>query len=227
MQPRLPSPARDAGFSLIVSLMMLVVIIILGLSASQLSINEERAARNDRDRQIAFQAAEAALKDAESEILGATAPTCTVTGQPPSRMRSGTQTCFNQQNAFGYVLKCSPPPNEGLCDSSGPTQGWMDADFYGDARGVNSPVKTTRFGRFTGQTYVSQASGGGAGKPLSIYPPRYVIEIVPNNTAISSITSDGSGGGQGLGHIFRVTAMGFGANPNSQVVLQTVVATRY
>ncbi len=217
--------ARQSGFSLIVSLMMLIVIIILGLSASQISINEERAARNDRDRQIAFQAAEAALKEAEFEILSTLSPACDVPGNPPSRKRTGTSTCFNQGNAVGYVPQCSAPPNEGLCDNTPARPGWMDAHFAADAMGA-SPVNTTQYGRFTGHVFGSQQTLANPSLPVSKYDPRYVIEIVPNNTSIESQTGDGAGGGAGAGHIFRVTAMGFGANPNSQVVLQTIVATR-
>ena len=87
--PRAPAiHTRQGGFSLIVSLMMLIVIIILGISGSQMAINEERGSRADRDRQIAFQAAEAALKDAEFEIYGSPA-----TRSARCRTRSTTATC--------------------------------------------------------------------------------------------------------------------------------------
>ena len=232
---------RQSGFSLIVSLMMLIVIIILGVGASQMAINEERASRNDRDRQIAFQAAEAALKDAEFEISGAASPTaCTQTGQPPSRARpisvGSGQTCFNKVNSSNYVTGCSTYPNGGLCASDGATPDWLSTslDFLGDAKATStSGLKTVQFGQFTNQTFGAQVSaiapvttGLGTSMPVSIYPPRYIIELVPLNTSVTTLTSDGAGGGLGTGHMFRVTAMGFGANANSQVVLQTIIATR-
>ena len=226
---RLASPTRDAGFSLIVALMMLIVIIILGISASQMAINEERGARNDRDRQIAFQAAEAALKDAEFEILNPAAPACAAPAER-GRGRTGTLTCFNEGNSIGYVSSCSTPPNEGLCDSTAGKLGWTGVDYlYADARG-GSPVHTVQYGRFSGRSYGSQATLG-TDKPVSAFPPRYIIEIVPKNTSIDTLTErassgGGLGGGLGGGHMFRVTAMGFGANSNSQVVLQTVVSTQ-
>ena len=55
---------RQRGASLIVSLLMLVAVLVLGISAAQIALQGEKASRNDRDRQIAFQAAEAALMDA-------------------------------------------------------------------------------------------------------------------------------------------------------------------
>ena len=59
---------QQRGASLIVSLLMLVAVLLLGISAAQISLQGEKASRNDRDRQIAFQAAEAALQDAEMDI---------------------------------------------------------------------------------------------------------------------------------------------------------------
>ena len=227
---RLASSARQDGFSLIVALMMLIVIIILGISASQMAINEERGARNDRDRQIAFQAAEAALKDAEYEILNPAAPACGAPGER-GRGRTGTFTCFNQTNSFGFVSRCSTPPNAGLCDYNPALPAWLDPDpvegidFLKDAKGTGNN-KSVSYGTFSGKGYGSQLSAGMSGQPLSTFPPRYIIEIVPKNTSIDTLTGSGAGGGLGGGHMFRVTAMGFGANANSQVVLQTVVSTQ-
>lgn len=242
--------SRQRGFSLIVALMMLIVIAILGVSASQMAINEERGARNDRDRQIAFQAAEAALKDAEYEIYGADSPVCTLAGQVGrGRMRLNTSTCFNEDNYFGYAAGCSGGANPGLCTyvpltaacsatPAGACPAYLDSvnvDFYKDAAGTGNG-HTVPYGLFTGRQFPSQlrstaaasaASAIGTGQPVSIYPPRYIIEVVPKNTSVNSLTSPGAGGGAGGGQVmFRVTAMGFGANPNSQVVLQAVVATQ-
>ncbi|NEX60251.1 pilus assembly PilX family protein [Noviherbaspirillum galbum] len=56
------------GATLIVTLFMLVLVMLLGASAARLALQDERAARADRDRQLAMQAAEAALRDAEAAI---------------------------------------------------------------------------------------------------------------------------------------------------------------
>ena len=241
--PSLRRPAsRQRGFSLIVSLMMLIVIIILGVSGSQMAINEERGARNDRDRQLAFQAAEAALKDAEYEILNPASPACAAPGQTTrGRGRAGTYTCFNSVNAIGFTSTstspCSLPPNAGLCDYNAAAPAWQRTttqvasglpriDFVADAKNSGT-MSTVKYGQFTGRTYGTQASLSNAGTPLSIYPPRYIIERVRQNTSVDTLTSAGSGSDSSDGaYMFRVTAMGFGANVNTQVVLQTVVATK-
>jgi type IV pilus assembly protein PilX len=56
------------GASLVIALMFLIVLTILGLVAVRSSTVQERMAGNDRDRAIAFEAAEAALRDAERDI---------------------------------------------------------------------------------------------------------------------------------------------------------------
>jgi type IV pilus assembly protein PilX len=59
---------NQGGASLVVALMFLIVLTMLGLVAVRSSTVQERMAGNDRDRAIAFEAAEAALRDAERDI---------------------------------------------------------------------------------------------------------------------------------------------------------------
>jgi type IV pilus assembly protein PilX len=56
---------RESGVILIVVLVMLLAVMILGVSAFLTTSLGERIAGNSRDRQVAFQAAESALRDAE------------------------------------------------------------------------------------------------------------------------------------------------------------------
>ena len=62
---------RQNGAALVTGLIFLVILTLLGVTAMQTSIMEERMAGNARDRNIAFQAAEAALRNAEADIFGA------------------------------------------------------------------------------------------------------------------------------------------------------------
>ncbi len=228
----------QGGFSLIVALMMLIVIIILGISSSQMAINEERGARNARDRQVAFQAAEAALKDAEAEILATTSPACAVPLQF-GRGRQNSKICFNEASGIYFVANCgaSPSVGQGLCayNSAAPAYLSSNVNFYADASGSNSSPNTVPYGLYTGARYPSQvvdsqitssAPPPATGLPVSRYSPRYIIEIVPKNVAYDSCTGPAATAGAGCKSMFRVTAMGFGANSNSQVVLQSVVSTQ-
>jgi type IV pilus assembly protein PilX len=56
------------GASLVIALLFLIVLTILGLVSVRSSTVQERMAGNDRDRAVAFEAAEAALRDAEFDI---------------------------------------------------------------------------------------------------------------------------------------------------------------
>lgn len=63
-------PARpQRGFSLIVGLIFLVAITLLGVIAMKNTVLQERMAGGMRDRSLAFQAAEAALRDAKLDLL--------------------------------------------------------------------------------------------------------------------------------------------------------------
>lgn len=61
-------PRRQAGVALFMSLIMLLIITVLGLSSVQTTTLQERMARNARDSNLAFLAADSALKDAEALI---------------------------------------------------------------------------------------------------------------------------------------------------------------
>jgi type IV pilus assembly protein PilX len=62
---------RQQGAALITGLIFLVVLTMIGVTAARMSSLEERMSGNLRDRSIAMQAAELALRDAERDITGA------------------------------------------------------------------------------------------------------------------------------------------------------------
>lgn len=64
------SRSSQRGVTLIVALIFLAILMLLGVTVAQTSSMEERMAGNTRDRDLAFQAAEAALKDAETDLPG-------------------------------------------------------------------------------------------------------------------------------------------------------------
>lgn len=65
-----PLPLRQQqGAALITGLIFLIVLTMIGITAARMSTLEERMAGNLRDRALALQAAEVALRDAERDIL--------------------------------------------------------------------------------------------------------------------------------------------------------------
>lgn len=202
MQPKrvhVAGPGRQQGISLIVCLVMLFATLMLGISAAGIVLQGEKAARNDRDRQIATEAAEAALADAEYDIERS---------PNPSRSRSHI---FANDRADGFTDGCgSGIANEylGLCSHApeGAPPVWMNVDFFDGS----AQAKSVPYGHFTGQTFQT-----GAGT-LPSKPPRYIIELLPYIRAGEDVT------GESRTYLYRITAIGFGTRDTTQVVLQAV-----
>jgi type IV pilus assembly protein PilX len=60
--------SHQRGAVLVVALLMLLVMTVLGVTAMQMSRSEERMAGNSRDINLAFQGAEAGLRDGEERL---------------------------------------------------------------------------------------------------------------------------------------------------------------
>jgi type IV pilus assembly protein PilX len=159
---------HQKGASLIVVMLILVAVSILGAGGAQIAMMSERGARNERDSQIAMQAAEAALVDAEFDMRGpGTAP---------------------RKNIFLYeenfIEDCGTSgASKGLCTQS--SQGkpvWLTVD-------LTSTTNTTVFGEQTGRTLPAGISG-----IQSVKKPRYIIEALPD----SEIFGDKSSGAKKL-----------------------------
>lgn len=68
MKPSIHSPRKDQqGITLVVVLLLLVIVTLLGLAAMRGTVMQERMSGNAAARSIAFQAAEALLREAESQ----------------------------------------------------------------------------------------------------------------------------------------------------------------
>ena len=77
-------PKRQRGVVLAISLIVLLVITLLGVTAMQSTLLQERMAGNTREVSMAFQAAEAALRDGEKVLAALTAPPTTCSTAPCS-----------------------------------------------------------------------------------------------------------------------------------------------
>lgn len=196
-----PSQARpqQRGASLMVVMILLIVVSLLGVGSIQIATMGERSARNDRDQQIAWQAAEAALMDATLEID----PKSLISGSRRSTFSPSTDTS-------AFVLGCgNSSTNRGLCaETSSGKPAWLTVDFTD----TSNSAKTVQWGSFTVNrgTY---PSGGGL---KSYQPPRYVIEAIkdPSEVQTKGITESR--------YVYRVTAMGFGPRQDIQAVMQMI-----
>ena len=66
--PQVPGAPRQQGFVLVVCLILLLVLTLIGIASVQNTALEEKMAGNDRNRELAFQSAEAALRVGESGL---------------------------------------------------------------------------------------------------------------------------------------------------------------
>ncbi|MFZ3082853.1 pilus assembly PilX family protein [Rhodoferax ferrireducens] len=187
--------SKQRGFSLITTLILLIVVTVLGIGASQMVLLSERATRFDRDTQIAFQAAEAALIDAEFDIRG------------PNTSATQRMASFSASSGLGFIDGCGTGASLGLClpVAEGQKPIWYAVDFTDDT----SSAKTVKFGDFTGRTFATGTSGI---RPEM--PPRYIIEVLPDKTPGRSASAQKT--------LFRVTAMGFGPRKETQAVVQMI-----
>ena len=185
---------RQRGAVLLVALCVMLVLLLLGVSAARSALSAEKSARGERDRQVALQAAEAALGDAERDIEG---------GNAPSSARAGL---FAHGSGDGFVDGCgNGGANLGLCRRAAgkADPAWQRARLA-DA---NDP-RSVEYGRFTGAML---PFGRGT---LPARPPRYVIEQIPYARA-------GEDASQRTANFYRITAIGFGASDSTRVVLQS------
>jgi type IV pilus assembly protein PilX len=100
---------RQRGLSLVTTLLFMVSALMLGVSVLSVNVMQERTISNTKDRDLAFQAAEAALRDAEQDlktnINADTAFTATCTGglcTPPSQRAVPLSVPVHQAPGFAW-----------------------------------------------------------------------------------------------------------------------------
>jgi type IV pilus assembly protein PilX len=155
---RRPSAAlgRQRGVSLLMSLLLLAVLSIATISAMQTAGLQERISGNTRDRTLAFNAAESALRDAEEYLR--------VESNLP--LFDGSVAGHYRKNEFpGLVLT---RVSAGTSVDGSATEVWNDpaSVAYVKARGISYGSKT-----------------GIADLPLVAEQPRYIIEMMPQDSS--------------------------------------------
>lgn len=68
------APARQSGAAMVIALIMLLVLTLLATASARMTLLEERMTGNTQDRNVAFQVAEAALRQGEGIVQLATLP---------------------------------------------------------------------------------------------------------------------------------------------------------
>lgn len=172
----IPSLQRQRGVVLIVSLILLMVLTLIGVTAMQTSTLEERMAGNAWDKQRAFQAAEAALRAAENRL-----------DTSVREVEDNTDGLIG----FGGELVTTTLGDEpwGTDINNPDLTGWAEFDQGLDDMQLGEN-------------------------------PHYIIHLLARGVAAET-TVDVLGNEIERGNVYRVTAIGWGSSPASQVVLQS------
>lgn len=155
-----------AGIALFTVLIFMLVLTMLGLVGMRGATVGERLARNRVDREIAMQAAEAALRDAEKDVSDF---------RPGSEHFGGATGNCEQGQCYRLPTNYFTPPV------------WEDPAMWGKAVTYGSYTKAPPLGAVSQQ-------------------PRYLIEGFKRNEK----------------WVYRISALGYGADANTRVVLQSI-----
>lgn len=162
--------ARQGGAALIVVLLLLLIVTLIGLASMRGAILQERMAAATYSRSMAFQAAEAALKEAEA-MLASDRPV------PPAA------NCTN-----------------GICAMTAPgaTPPWKSAAFWSTAanRRAATAVNTGTTAHYTVEDYgfakSSECASSAGTNPLDMSAPPCIGDIRVYRVIARSTTNSGS-----------------------------------
>ena len=206
-QITLIKPERQQGYALFIVLMMMVVIALLVVTATQSYNTEQRISTNDADHKFATTLAEAALRAGENRIYDI------------------------ENGVFPFTDDCISTPKDknekqqkGLCKAA-----HVKAGSYLTAGGTITVIGTSKdeaWVRECGTDKCIEKNGkkyeiSGIEEDdeeydeisgIKIKKPRHIIEYLSTNSTDNRT-------------IYRVTAKAWGKNKNTQVVLQSYVAS--
>lgn len=179
------------GFSLITSLLLMLSVLLLGLAVMNVNVSQERIVGNTRDRDLAFQAAEAALRDGESDVA----------------KNIGNTSAFAADCTGGLCV----PPSQAATPSPKPIyeQAWFS---------WTNTAKVRTLGQYTSAPAFPGVSTSA--------PPVYVIEKlgVLGSPVGESMKLGAEPTAPGVA--YRITAKAVGARSETEVMLQSIYATR-
>jgi type IV pilus assembly protein PilX len=190
----------SCGASLLTSLILLAVIMLLGSTTARLTVQGEKAARNERDFRTAFHSAEAALLDAQLDIDGGEEEDAIFLPPDRSVFLPG---CGREADGDAYGLCASASASA----SAANTPVWLAIDLLDEN---DATARTVAYGGTTGRHF---SAGAGA---LPDKLPRYLIELLSSHPETPPVA------GEAAQAVYRITAIGFGMRPSTHVVLQAV-----
>jgi type IV pilus assembly protein PilX len=192
----LSMPARQSGMSLFPALMFLLVLAVLGVSALNSSLMQEKMVSNTKDANLAFQAAEAGLRDAEGDV--------------ERNKMTWTPTSFSSACTNGLCVPPSTWPTPSSLDISKA----IDWSNSGLTRTYGSQTSVPTLPDVASQPeYVIERIPPPPGLPA---PPGSSVGIGCGPGCIPPPA----------GFAYRLTVLATGARPETRVVLQSTYIVR-
>jgi len=194
-------PGRQRGAVLIVALVLLLLLTLVAIAGMRDTQLQEKMAGGAEDRAIAFQAAEAALREAEALIAdGDCSSPCSDNGYysdtgvtSPTRDDNGAQGGGTAVSEINFWTKHFSADG-------------ASANYWDDA------------------TKVKIYDGGGTALPDVTTQPHYVIELLPSEYTTLPKTTNGGSSGSGTVSVrdYLITARGTGRTDDAVVILQSM-----
>lgn len=225
-----PRPCPQKGVALVMVLLFLVAITGITVWAARQSMLGEGMARNQQDMEVARQAAESALRDAERDIENSGLNQNAWAVKP---MSLAGLSCTRTRKLI--AIDFTPTCDRGLCirtDAQYANYQWTSAnasnggepwwptgkggqwvnDFNGTTvtKPGRTPVDQANCTTFKGGVPLGTYTGAVAIKGVSVQP-EYLIEYFKRAVP-----------GQQEKDMYRITARGFGYTPRTQVVVQSI-----
>ena len=216
------SRQSQRGFSLFVAVIFLIVLSLLAIISVRGVITSNRMAGNTQDWNLAFQAAEAGLRDGEADVVGVNAEGNAV-ANPRSTGPVAGPAAFTSDCTAGLCLPAttagSPPVWSLNSTALANDTGW--------SQGANVSSPSVLYGSITGADKLPNPDATTAADTLAAQP-HYIIEDL-GPVGLNSVVSGSYSSGNAASRAYRVTAVGFGritnlkGAPATRVVLQSVI----
>lgn len=189
---------HQRGAALIVGLIMLLLLTLIGVAGMRDTLLQEKMAGNMRDRELALQAAESALRAAETKVGALTEPTFNNTNGMYDLNTTAGQTAMAR-------VKSSVPISEQAF--------WQQTTLWTNTTSVVYP--NTLDDVIAPPRYVIEKLGNALSADKSSYTggsdPNFVQDITANVEVPEIITYPD----------YRITARGQGVSADAVVILQT------
>lgn len=186
------------GSVLLISLIMLLILTVIGIASISGVTMSEKMANSQRDYDVAFEMAEAALVEGEQWV---DANDFGVDAADMQSSCTGTK-CWKSDCTNGLCFNGTYPVGSGkLCELTPPAKDVWKEKSYWDSKA---------------KTYSLSVSG--------VEKPRYLIEFIcytPKDPSSDQKIISQPPDYKDWVKFYRITALGFGTNPDTRVMLQS------